>query len=362
MPLLANVMIETSQPAPDASPETICRALDLGAPGGVDGWFSIAAGALVNPQCGRYDLSLDVMDAVQRVRQGKPRSVLSAVHMARSRHRIAWIEWATPDSEFNSARVGWLIVETPSATTVGIRFGLLRDGDVVMGATASILPVLSDRVAPIVIDDNERPWLEDAQATLRKTVTPERIRERSGSMSDRVGLVVPSLSLEDIKAQLLLVGGYPGTDAGLLQSRRWTGNGAIDWSPAALDRSTAGCRSASELATTLLLLNSRNAVNIGGEPDYSKLDKQRARKGRRPLARLRPVIMDITRRLRAARRAGFHVTQEEIRSALVSGHFKVRPPGSKGGGGGVFWWSPHIRSGRGERGALPVEGRDYKVR
>ena len=44
-----------------------------------------------------------------------------AIHMARSRHRIAWIEWATPDSEFATVRVGWLIVETPTATTVGIR-------------------------------------------------------------------------------------------------------------------------------------------------------------------------------------------------------------------------------------------------
>jgi hypothetical protein len=282
--------------------------------------------------------------------------------MARSRHRIAWIEWRTPDSEFDSARVGALVVETPNATTVGIGFGLLRDGEAVMGASASILPVMRDCVAPIVISDDERPWLEDTQTKLRRAITPEQIRERSGSMSHRVGLWVPSLSLEDIKAQFLLVGGYPGTDAGLLQSRRLTDSGAIDWSPAALDRSIAGGRSASELATTLLLLNARNAVSMGDEPDYSKLDKQRARKGRRPLARLRPVIMDITRRLRAARRAGLDMTQAEIRSALVSGHFKVRTPGSRGGGGGVFWWSPHIRSGIGERGALPVQGRDYKVR
>ena len=128
MPLLANLIIETFQPTPDASWETICRALNHGAPGGPDGWFSIAAGALLNSQCGRYELGLDVVDAVQRVRQGKPQSVLSAIHMARSRHRIAWIEWATPDNEFATVRVGWLIVETPTATTVGIIFALLPDG------------------------------------------------------------------------------------------------------------------------------------------------------------------------------------------------------------------------------------------
>jgi hypothetical protein len=43
MPLLANLIIETFQPTPDASWETICRALNHGAPGGPDGWFSMAA-------------------------------------------------------------------------------------------------------------------------------------------------------------------------------------------------------------------------------------------------------------------------------------------------------------------------------
>jgi hypothetical protein len=362
MSLLANHIIATFRSAPDTSSETICRTLDRGAPGGPDGWFSIAAGALLQPVCGRYELGLDVADAVQRVRQGKPQSVLSAIHLARCRHRIAWIEWATPDSEFETVRVGWLVVETPAATTVGIRFGLMPDEDVVMGDVASIVPVMRGSAAPIVISDDERPWLEDMQTRLRMALTPERIREKSGSMATRVGLFVPSLSFEDIKAQLLLVGGYPGTDGGVLQSRRLTNSGAIDWSPSGLDRSREGCQSATELAVTLLLLNSRNAVSIGEEPDYSKLDKQRARKGRRPLARLRPVIMDITRRVRAARRAGLNVTHDEIRSALVSGHFKVRAPGSRGGGGGVFWWSPHVRSGRGYRGGLFVKGRDYFVR
>jgi hypothetical protein len=362
MPFLANLIIENFQPAPDTSSETICRTLDRGTPGGLDGWFSMAAGALLHPLCGRYELGLDVADAVQHVRQGKPQSVLSAIHLARCRHRIAWIEWATPDSEFATVRWGWLVVETPTETTVGIPYGLMPEGDIVMGGVASIVPVMRSGVGPVVISDDERPWLENTQATLRKALTPEQIREKSGSMANRIGLFVPSLSFEDIKAQYLLVGGYPGTDGGVLETRRLTTSGAIDWSPFGLDRSAEGCRSVTELATTLLLLNSRNAVSIGEEPDYSKLNKQRARKGRKPLARLRPVMMDVTRRVRAARRAGVAVAHEEIRSALVSGHFKVRGPGSKGGGGGVFWWSPHIRSGRGDRGGLPMTGRDYEVR
>jgi hypothetical protein len=215
MPLLAKLIIENFQPAPNAnSLEAICRALDRGAPGGLNGWFSMAAGALQHRQCGRYELGLDVVDAVQRVRQGKPQSVLSAIHMVRSRHRIAWIEWATPDSEFVSVRVGWLIVETPTATTIGIRFGFMPDGDVSMWETASIVPVMHDRAVPVVVSDDERPWLEKMQADLRKALTPDLIREKSGSMADRIGLFEPSLTLEAIKAQSLLVVG----DAGVLQS------------------------------------------------------------------------------------------------------------------------------------------------
>jgi hypothetical protein len=93
-------MIESFEPAENVSSETISRALDRGARGGQYGWFSMAAGALLHPQCGRYELGLDVAEAVQRVRQGKPQSLLSAVHLVHSRHRIAWIEWITPDSEY----------------------------------------------------------------------------------------------------------------------------------------------------------------------------------------------------------------------------------------------------------------------
>jgi hypothetical protein len=361
MPLLANRIIEEFPAASDASPEAICRAFDQGMPFGPDGWFSMAAGAIQHPQCGRYDLGLDVVDAVQRVRQGRPRSVLSAIHMARSRHRIMWIEWATPDSEFETNRVGWLIVEVPGASTVGIHFGLMPGDDVLMGDVVAIVPVLGEPLAPIVVCDEERPELEKIRDDVRRTVTPEVVREMSGSMASRVGLFVPQLSLEEIKAQLVLTIGYLN-EAGIVQGRTFTESGAVDWSPGAVDASTSGNKAATELAATLLLLNSRNAVSIGEEPDYTKLDKQRARKKKKPLARLRPVIMDITRRVRAARRAGDAVTQAEIRAALVSGHFKVRPTGSKGGGGGVFWWSPHIRSGRGERAALPIQGRDYQVR
>ena len=254
MPLLATFMVENFQPVPNASPDAICRLLEQGSPRR-DEWFSMAAGALSHPQCGRYELGQDVVDSVQRVRQGKPRSVLSAVHLARSRHRVMWIEWATPDTEFVGDRVGWLVVETPDETTIGVRFGLLPGSDPVMWGSASILPVMRDAVAPVVVNDDERSLLEETRTTIRDTLTPETVKVKSGSMASRIGLFVPSLALEDIKAQLLLTKGYVGRGGGLVQSRQLTDRGAIDWSPDALDDSAEGIQAATELATTLLLLN-----------------------------------------------------------------------------------------------------------
>jgi hypothetical protein len=150
-------------------------------------------------QPGRYELGLDVADAVQRVRQGKPQSVLSAIHLARCRDSIAWIEWATPDNEFESVRVGWLVVERPAATTVGICYSLIPDG-VIMSGLASIIRIMHGSVGPVVIRNHERPWLENMRAVLRKELTPERIREKLGSLADQIGLFVPAL-----KAQYLLV-------------------------------------------------------------------------------------------------------------------------------------------------------------
>ena len=105
-----------------------------------------------------------------------------------------------------------------------------------------------------------------------------------------------------------------------------------------------------KLVAILLLLNSRNATETGPELDLRAINRARTRKGDPPLLPLRPVILDITRRLRAARRAGISDAPSDIRAALVRGHFKVRKSG-------VFWWSPHVRGNVGD-----ISGRDYLVR
>lgn len=85
----------------------------------------------------------------------------------------------------------------------------------------------------------------------------------------------------------------------------------------------------------LILLNCRNAVDVEKVPAPEKLNKQRAKKGKPPIAEhnVVKVHLSATRRKVYESRGG---VGHNVRGGLVIGHFKVRK-------NGVFWWSPHWR-------------------
>lgn len=85
----------------------------------------------------------------------------------------------------------------------------------------------------------------------------------------------------------------------------------------------------------LILLNCRNAVDVETVPAPSKLNKQRQKKGKPPIAEYRAVTVHLspTRRTVYESRGG---VRNNVRGGLVIGHFKVRKSG-------VFWWSPFWR-------------------
>src|SRR5690606_7069330 len=90
-----------------------------------------------------------------------------------------------------------------------------------------------------------------------------------------------------------------------------------------------------QILPALILLNCRNAVDVEKVPAPEKLNKQRAKKGRAPVAEhhLVKVHLSPTRKKVYEARGG---TARNVRGGLVMGHFKVRK-------GGIFWWSPHWR-------------------
>jgi hypothetical protein len=85
----------------------------------------------------------------------------------------------------------------------------------------------------------------------------------------------------------------------------------------------------------LLLLNSRNIVGTEPCTPDPKLQRARAKCGKKPLLDFTRVDIRLSRIM--ARRAGEAADpREPMRLHLVRGHFKLRRTG-------VFWWSPHPR-------------------
>jgi len=90
---------------------------------------------------------------------------------------------------------------------------------------------------------------------------------------------------------------------------------------------------------SLLLINTRNAVSLEPGPSLEKINKKRTRMGRRPLVEHIVVKLHLTAGQKRAARISSG-GEKAIRGTLVAGHFKVRKTG-------IFWWSPHARSGYG---------------
>lgn len=106
--------------------------------------------------------------------------------------------------------------------------------------------------------------------------------------------------------------------------------------------------------TLVLLLTAKNAPLIVGESeDLERLNRQRGRAGKPPLFSARPVRWNLTREERRAVQTSTPFdanARARAMSHMVRGHVKVRKSG-------VFWWSPHFRSGEG----AASDGRDYSV-
>ena len=90
----------------------------------------------------------------------------------------------------------------------------------------------------------------------------------------------------------------------------------------------------------LAMLNSRNCIDR--EPvDYSRLNKARHKRGKRPLLNYTKTKIVLSRsQARTAHARG--IEREAARQHLVRGHFKIRI-NKRTGQGGVFWWTSFLR-------------------
>jgi hypothetical protein len=131
----------------------------------------------------------------------------------------------------------------------------------------------------------------------------------------------------------------------------WTGDGEYGPKRDALTDFIHGAIGTASMA--IILLTARNApLKFGELEDYTRLNKQRRRKGRSDLLPVRPIRWDLHRFERRAGRGLTAGEKIEVTAHLCRGHFKMRKSG-------LFWWSPHYR-GTPVDGPPPT-GRDHEV-
>ena len=101
----------------------------------------------------------------------------------------------------------------------------------------------------------------------------------------------------------------------------------------------------------ILLLNTPAVETVAG-PSLEKLNKSRARKGKRPLKEHNIVRLKLSRVARARAEAQSAATGRSVIAHAVAGHIKRRV---YSGEARLLWWSPHVRGGSG--GDVPVPRR-----
>lgn len=103
----------------------------------------------------------------------------------------------------------------------------------------------------------------------------------------------------------------------------------------------------------LTMLNSRNIIDYSSAVDHSKINKQRVKKGHRPLLSHREIRLSLSRVQK--NRLGGEGNSKEIQSHLVRGHIKWRK--SKDGTMALYWWNPFVRGSVG----APVANKRYVI-
>jgi hypothetical protein len=89
------------------------------------------------------------------------------------------------------------------------------------------------------------------------------------------------------------------------------------------------------LFATLILMNSKNCVEVAKTEPPMKLNKARSKRGKPELLPYSTVKIELSQSQKRAVASGL-ISREEARRHLVRGHFKVRSTG-------VFWWGEFIR-------------------
>jgi hypothetical protein len=132
-----------------------------------DFWAAYASGLVAQASCGRMEIGQDVVSAAFEVMRSRPKTILSALHLARPPSPVTWLEWVmVPPAEIR--RRGWLIVEHEPGTYKAILFGLESDDAIIVAGIGAILQSGTSPHEPVSLDEAE---LEEASKVLAETIS-----------------------------------------------------------------------------------------------------------------------------------------------------------------------------------------------
>jgi hypothetical protein len=311
----------------------------------------------------RFVIELDAHDATRDLLRSRPSSLLEACSFARPPFEKTWIEWPSPDQpepkhlvRVRTKRIGALIEAAPGSDGRAWSFWTAwsydpNESEQRRKAYAGELDVEADlRNCGLGISASEAAFDYDCLKQPSRFPgwieplphTAETIR---GSIDDRYNNLRHALK-EPRERQAVNT---------LLKCLRWRLRhdqfSVIQQSvtvelgaPAAVAMLDDVRDEVGPLLGMLILMNSRNCVDVQRiEPDPG-LVKARLKRGNKP-----PPLGFSTVHIRLSRTqqnvaAARGLTREEMRQHKVRGHFKVRHSG-------VFWWHPHER-GNPEKGRV----------
>ena len=285
-------------------------------------------------QAQRFQFDATAVEAVINLLRSKPSSLTEAAfQFARPPYDLCWIEWPAPDvtpmlpTQIRAARVGVLLMAendrrfmlVTAWTYSGEAWRRMRTEDPA-GIVESSKVGWSEMAAEIDFSGlpggSMRLW--EPHADPREDAAAARLERHIG---------------------FRVIGGNGYPDIVRMYGRELAQSKLADIAQEV--KPTIGM---------LILMGSKNCVDLKPIEPPAQLNKARVKRGRLPLVGYTNVSISLGRR--DSRQASAHgVSAEDIRQHLVRGHFKIRKTG-------VYWWRNHIR---GAAAAGTVEHKSYRV-
>lgn len=311
----------------------------------------------------RFVITEDVRDAVKDLLTSRPSAMYSALPYARPPFERCWIEWPTPNQpepkhaiRIRTKRVGAMITAEQGSNCGAFKFYTVWSYDV-GDSFARWNEVLKDEKRAQIIADNHKSGIGVSilqvgfDFTDLESDTPTKYFQGwhsppgSKDWSDEQLRKIRNDNENSIRHVL-----HDPTERKYLDKIetliRWgirRGQVPVDHLAASASFGKPGIEAALDdvrdeigpIIALLILMNSKNCVEVNKDAVPLKLNKARVRKGK-------PAYLDhSTVHIKLGKTntniaAAHGMTKEEARRHLVRGHFKIRKHG-------VYWWTPHLR-------------------